>query len=366
MPSTSEPSDKQPLHAAYYDGVSAVRRDVVVNLRVDALDILAHEGEGEEAILDQWLYDELEFSDQGSGGTRVAKVGSAARLVFDNVAAFDVLRRYAPEIHTRQKRARHGMILAVVSTVAILVGTYFLLPYLTVAIVSITPLSYEVKLGQSISADILEALEEEGAQGICAEAPGAAALSKLVQGLSGHTRRASIPYDVRVLDVKSVNAIALPGGYIYVFRGLLEKAESESELAGVLAHEMAHVDMRHPMHGLVRSYGLSLLSDMMFGGGTLGGVSNMLMLSSYSREAEEQADAAAIETLEQAGLSTEGMAVFFERLRALEEESDFGLPGFLSTHPEIETRVAKAQAAAHGGQDILTDMEWAKLRAICN
>jgi len=356
----SAQSDQQLYRAAFYDGKSAVRHDVGVRLRDTALDIVTPAGE----VVAQWPYDEVVFADQGSGGYRVAKVDSEARLVFKDPAAFEALRVRAPDMHTSHKRARRGMVLAIAATVAILIGGYLATPVLTSAIVAMTPLSFEVKLGRNYANSIVDLVGGKDGKGVCESNTGALALAKIVKELSRHTHSPA-PYEVRVLDVKMVNAVALPGGFIFVFRGLLDAAQSQDELVGVLAHEMAHVDQRHPMQALVRSYGISLLSDMMFGGSAMGGVSSTLMSTSYSRNAEEAADSAAVETLHKANLSTQGLADFFARLAAQEEDGGLGLPGFLSTHPDTGVRERRARMPSGQGRAILRDGEWKALREIC-
>jgi len=359
MPSTSVRSDPRLYRAAFYDGKSAVRHEVAVRLRDTALDIVTPAGE----VVAQWLYGEVVFADQGSGGYRVAKVDSEARLVFKDATAFEALRGRAPDMHTPHKRARRGMVLAIAATVAILIGGYLATPVLTSAIVAMTPLSLEVKLGRNYANSIIDLVGGKDGKGVCESNTGALALAKIVKELSRHTHSPA-PYEVRVLDVKMVNAVALPGGFIFVFRGLLDAAQSQDELVGVLAHEMAHVDQRHPMQAMVRSYGISLLSDMMFGGSAMGGVSSTLMSTSYSRNAEEAADSAAIETLHEANLSTQGLADFFERLAA-QEDGGLGLPEFLSTHPDTGVRERRARTPGGQGRAILRDGEWQALREIC-
>ena len=364
MPSMSGPSDhnapKAVYRAAYYDGISAVRHDVTVQMCEGAVDIISADGE----VLDQWLYSDIVAVDQGSGGHRVSKLGSNARLNFTDTEAFRTLHARAPQMHAQEKRARRGMVLAIAVTVSILLTFYVATPVLTSAIVTLTPLSYEAKLGRRFSKDIVDLFGSEENKGVCASDRGSLALRKVVEDLARHNQ-APFPYEVRVLDAKMVNAMALPGGYIFVFRGLLDQARSQDELIGVLAHEMAHVDRRHPMQAMVRSYGTSILSDMMFGGSAMGGISSTLMSMSYSRKAEEQADAAGIATLQRAGLSTDGLADFFDRLSTKEEKDAFGLPDFLSTHPNTEAREQRARGVSRSVRSVLQDGEWADLRAIC-
>lgn len=365
MPSMSgpfeQPATKVICRAVYYDGNSAVRHNVTVQMRERVLDIISADGE----IMDQWLYHEVIAVDQGSGGSRVGKLDSNARLNFTDAEAFRTLRACAPQMHAHEKRARRGMIMAIAATISIVLAFYFATPLLTSAIVALTPLSYEAKLGRRFSKDIVDLFGSEDSKGTCTSDRGSLALSKVVEDLTRHNQ-APLPYNVRVLDVKMVNAMALPGGYIFVFRGLLDQARSQNELIGVLAHEMAHVDQRHPMQAMVRGYGISILSDMMFGGSTMGSVSSTLMSMSYSRTAEEQADTGGIATLQRAGLSTDGLANFFDRLSAKEEKDTFGLPDFLSTHPNTDAREQRARGVSRSNRSLLEDKEWADLRAICN
>lgn len=361
MPSTLAPSESELYKATYYDGQSAVRHDVAVHLRTSALDIVTPTGD----VMDQWFYGEVSFADQGSGGIRIGKTDSQARLIFQDSEAYEALRARAPAMHAQKKRARNNMYKSILGTAALLGAFYVAMPYLTAMVVMMTPLSYDAKLGRNLSATIIDLFTNDKSKGVCSGVEGGMALAKVVKELSRHTA-APIPYEVRVLDVDMVNAMALPGGYIYVFRGFLDKAQGADELTGVLAHEMAHVDLRHPMQSMVRSYGTEFLTDMMFGGSTLGGVSGALMSVSYSRGAEEEADAAAIETLRMAGLGTAGMARFFARLSDKEKQSNFGLPGFMSTHPDSGERSERAREANQESRRILSDQEWSDLRAICN
>lgn len=366
MPSTLEPSDTSSpnppaLDAYYYDGKSAVRHKVVVHLGETALDILSPSGEA----MTRWFYDEIVFADKGSGGVRVAKADSEERLVFLDRAAFEALRVRAPHMYTQQKRIRRGMAAAIVTTIVLLAGIYVVTPTLTAAFVALTPLSYEAKLGKRYAGQISSLLEDGQDKKTCQGVQGLEALNKLVQALAQHTS-AELPYHVQVLDVKMVNAMALPGGYIFVFRGLLDQAHSQDELAGVLAHEMAHAQLRHPMHAMVRSYGVSMISDMMFGGSAMGGISKTLMMTSYSREAEQEADSLAVQTMQRAQISAYGLANFFKRLSKEEEKSRFGLPGFMSTHPDSVSRAQHIQGATQGGKAVLQDGEWTSLKAVCS
>lgn len=146
-------------------------------------------------------------------------------------------------------------------------------------------------------------------------------------------------FTFHVADDDLVNAFALPGGNVIVMRGLIEEATPD-ELAGVLAHEMAHVLNKHGMRGLAQVVGPVLIAKYMFDGegavAALVGVSAALGQLKYSREAETEADRDAWDILMKANIDPRALASFFRKLRALEpkETSDV-----LSTHPATETRI---------------------------
>ncbi|HSF14283.1 MAG TPA: M48 family metallopeptidase [Vicinamibacteria bacterium] len=173
--------------------------------------------------------------------------------------------------------------------------------------------------------------------------------SRLVQQAPG----ADYPYSFRVLDVADVNAFALPGGYIYLNRGLIEAVRNEGELAGVLAHEIGHVALRHSTNQLSKDYlaqaGLSVLGGLI-GDGTASqildvvGVTGVsLLFLKFSRTAEEQADTVGAQMMARAGYDPLALASFFSRL---ESESRGAPPEFLSSHPNYASRRQNIQHEA--------------------
>ncbi len=151
-------------------------------------------------------------------------------------------------------------------------------------------------------------------------------LAKVVQG-------AEYPYQFKVINVSDVNAFALPGGYMYVNRGLIEAAKSEAELAGVMAHEISHVAIRHGTNQASKAYlaqsGLGVLGGVLGGGGgstgqiigAVGGFGLNTVFLKFGRKAEEQADVVGAQTLAKAGYDPLAMADFFETLRELSGRS---------------------------------------------
>ena len=126
------------------------------------------------------------------------------------------------------------------------------------------------------------------------------------------TRKVEFPYTFKVLEDKSINAFAIPGGHTYVNTGLIKAAESEDELAAVMAHEINHVVARHSTQQMTKQYGYELISGLLLGSqgaitqmaGQLFGKAGLLY---YSREMESQADALGVETMYNAGYDPQGM-----------------------------------------------------------
>jgi predicted Zn-dependent protease len=152
------------------------------------------------------------------------------------------------------------------------------------------------------------------------------------------------PFTFRVLDTDMVNAFALPGGFIYVTRGLLAHTRNEAQLAMVLGHEVAHVAARHSSQdalksgiGMVGVLGLSLLADELAGVGdevaAVGGVAASLLLFRYSRDQERESDRLGVEYAAMAGYRAEEGAGFFDLLRRMQAREGW-YPAFLSTHPD--------------------------------
>ena len=145
----------------------------------------------------------------------------------------------------------------------------------------------------------------------------------LGQSLARVSRRNHITYTFHVVDTDDVNAFAVPGGYLYVNRGLIEAAESEAELAGVLGHEIGHVVGKHSARQLSQQYGLALLAQLALGEdpGMLAQLTAQIVatgtITNYSRAMESEADAYGVQELYDAGIDPNGLATFFGKLEAM-------------------------------------------------
>ena len=158
---------------------------------------------------------------------------------------------------------------------------------------------------------------------------------------------AKIPFTIKVIDSDEVNAFALPGGFFYVNRGLILAADNEAELAGVMAHEIAHVAARHAMEnqgkGSILQYGL--LAGIIFTGGIGGavlqntaGLTQMLAFFKFSRGAEGEADRLGVQYLYASGYDPTAMSTMFEKLASQNRKKPGTLSKLFTSHPQSVDR----------------------------
>jgi predicted Zn-dependent protease len=162
---------------------------------------------------------------------------------------------------------------------------------------------------------------------------------------------AKVPFTIKVIDTEDVNAFALPGGFFFVNSGLILKAETEAELAGVMAHEIAHVAARHGTRQATRGTIAQLATiPLIFMGGWTGyGVqqaANVLIPMGYlqfSREFESEADMLGLQYMYKTGYDPGAFVDFFEKIESLEKKKPGTISKIFSTHPPTDARIVKAQ-----------------------
>ncbi|MEQ1643328.1 MAG: M48 family metallopeptidase [Pyrinomonadaceae bacterium] len=158
---------------------------------------------------------------------------------------------------------------------------------------------------------------------------------------------AKIPFTIKVIDSDEVNAFALPGGFFFVNKGLLLAADNEAELAGVMAHEIAHVTARHAMEnqgkGTLLQYGM--LAGILFGGGiastvlqNAGGITQALAFFKFSRNSEGEADRLGVQYLYASGYDPTAMSTMFEKLASQNRKKPGTLSKLFSSHPQSVDR----------------------------
>jgi predicted Zn-dependent protease len=166
-------------------------------------------------------------------------------------------------------------------------------------------------------------------------------VNELGQSLAKVSQRPQLTYTFRLVDSPIVNAFALPGGYVYMTRGILAHFNSEDELAGVLGHEIGHVVGRHGAEQMSRQQlaGLGLgvgglVSEHFARYAQFAGVGLNLLLLKYSRSQESESDMLGVEYSTKIGYDAHRMAEFFGTLKAMSAQGGESLPGFMSTHPD--------------------------------
>lgn len=176
-------------------------------------------------------------------------------------------------------------------------------------------------------------------------------VDRLAQNIVRHSD-AKVPFVVRVVDTDEVNAFALPGGYFFVNKGLLLEAETEAELAGVMAHEIAHVTARHATERMTKGQLLQFAAiPALFVGGYWTqvairqglGLGLSLSVLGITRQSEGEADQLGTQYLWNTGLDPNGFITFFEKLEAKEKNKPGKFSSFFRTHPPLESRIAHVQ-----------------------
>lgn len=224
----------------------------------------------------------------------------------------------------------------------LLLGYFFALPWAAERVASVIPISSEQMLGDAVYASLQE--EEDSA--------GSAMLSTFFDSLHVNTS-----YDIRVALVndKTVNAFALPGGQIVVYTGLLKKMKHHTELAALLSHEFIHIEKRHATRSICRSLGSQFFIGLLFGNmGSLvsvaAGHANEIRSLSYSRSLEKEADLMGLQLLLKRRIDAKGFVDLFTHLK--EEESDLVLPEIISSHPDTDERAGYIKKAAAGQKPV--------------
>jgi len=227
------------------------------------------------------------------------------------------------------------LVLASVFIGLLLLAYFFLLPWMVNKAVENFPKEYEVKFGK-VMFDQVKAAEK-------IDIEKSKTLNAFFDSLHFRTN-----YEVQILCVNKneVNAYAMPGGYIVVYDGILNKMKSQEELAGLLAHEYSHIHLKHTLKSTFNSLGFTVFIQIIVGGiddsviGLIENKTDQLRQLHYSRALEQQADENGFNLLKQKNIDPKGMINLFERLKS---ESDHIIPAILSTHPLPNERITYIQ-----------------------
>ncbi len=376
-------------YSTYYDGLSARVHNVFPVLEPGLLRLRDHEGR----TLALWIVEEIIRRKSGERGVwLLVHEGGEGRLFLRDTRTQARLREINPRLGLNFDAARAARISGL-SLALLALGGLILwqgLPVLAAQLTAAVPPGLERRMGERIrgdllgqvasslpAPDILTCSREERIAGecparrdlpksaaLCAEPEGSAALRRLADHVA---RDVDLPWplSVEVVNMKISNAGAIPGGYIVLFRGLIEEAESPDMIAGVLAHEIGHVAARHGLQGLIRNtsawFLLGLITGDLTGALAIAGVA--LVGAAYSREMEREADAYAVDLMRRRKIDPEPLAAWMEKLG---QDGPPGLFSLFLTHPRSPERAAVLrEIQVENPRPVLSDSDFAALKKIC-
>lgn len=192
----------------------------------------------------------------------------------------------------------------------------------------------------SIGRDVAKQLEKQ--YGLVDDPALQERVNRIGQSLVAVCDRKDLPYSFKVLNSKEVNAMAAPGGYVYVFKGLIDLMPSDDELAGVIGHEVGHVVARHTVKQMEKSLGIGILFGVIFGdrGLMLQNLAFNAIMAGYSRDDEREADRLGFMHSYKAGYNPYSMMIGLQKLSEMDQKYHYDL---FSDHPEGRARVALVQ-----------------------
>jgi predicted Zn-dependent protease len=214
--------------------------------------------------------------------------------------------------------------------------------------VALVSVEEEIEIGQAANKQIREQVPELRDNTIVSYVRDVG--TRLVRVAPG----AKYPYSFSVADLPEINAFSLPGGPVWIHRGVLARAANESHVAAVLAHEIAHIAQRHGAdrltQGMVAKWGLGLLGALLGntgGAGTAQAAASLLtggVFLKFSRREEQEADEVGMSILTRSGWDGRGMVELFQMLQREEGRGQSGVGGFLSSHPSPQDRIDNLSA----------------------
>lgn len=348
--------------AVFFDGQTN-RRRIVELYFADSLDIVE-----DAAPLTTWQYANMRRVDAPAGVMRLwcTDAPSLARLELRDPAAQRNVERLCTAL-TGPGGAQPISVLRIaawsLAAAAVIVATiWFGVPVAANQLAEVLPTSWERPLGEAMDKQVHAMFPGP----VCTSNEGQYALTRLVDTLQSAAHLPIPPYAV-VLRSPIPNAFALPGGRVYILSGLLGRARSPDELAGVLAHEFGHVSHRDGVRRLVRNGGTAFLVGLLFGDISGAGAAlfaaRTLLDDAYSRNVEAGADGFAITVMHRLGRPTAPLGELLLRI-ARPGDEEFSL---LRDHPLTPDRARRLaeEDAAPTAPALLDANEWSALRAIC-
>ncbi|WP_108395677.1 M48 family metallopeptidase [Devosia submarina] len=368
------------IPARFHDGLTAAVRDV-------ALDYEKRGASGTLIIRDPVTAMELARWPAGNLYTvnaprhvlRLAATGqpTGARVIVEGREDIARIRATLPVLaHKAQQETRRQVRIALTATLALasVIAAYlFGVPLLATRIASVVPPAWEQSLGNTVAQQMEAGLAQSGGFEICDPNPQSLANQALQRFGIEAMRGSGSPFtlDIKIVRSDIPNAFALPGGRVYFFSALLDRATSPDEFAGVLAHEIGHVVYRHGLEQLISTAGTGALIGFILGDMTglsvAAGLGSTLIDARFSRLAEREADAYAASLAHRLDFNPAGLADLIARVS---EDDQFAQAlALFNTHPLTTDRKAALEILAaqrpSGLEPPFSPAEWAAIRSMC-
>jgi Zn-dependent protease with chaperone function len=320
------------------------------------------------AAIAAWPYEQVRRADGPPGTLRLscATALPLARLEVTDPATQGFITAYCRSLDVgatspAQIRRIVGWSLAAVCSILLL--AFFGIPFAADRLAPMVPFAMEQRIGDAVHKQAQEIFGGKS----CNSVEGQAAFAKLVDKLKA-AGGLEMPLEAHVVSSKTPNAYALPGGRVYLLEGLLKKAANPDEIAGVLAHELGHVQHRDGLRRIIQTGGTSFLVGLLFGDVTGAGAvvfaGRSMFDASYSRDQERAADAFATDVMHKLGRSPKPMGTLLVRVTGKETDKSLSL---FASHPFSEDRLAEMSkdGGINTGPELLSDAEWKALKGIC-
>jgi len=233
----------------------------------------------------------------------------------------------------------------------------------------VIPTESEVEIGKEVVRDV------ESKERVLSNAQVQNYVADVGRRIANICDRRDVKYSFKVLDSNEINAFACPGGFIYIYKGLMKQMDNEAQLAAVLAHEVGHVVARHSMKRLQAAYGYSILMEVALGDKMSQTAQQMvdaaagLILLGYGRDNEYEADDYGILYAKKAGYNPKGMIQIFEKFKQMEGQPPNTFEKLLMSHPPAGDRINNGNNEIQkiGGTNLpFKETEYAAIKAKLN
>ncbi len=361
----------------YYDGRSGSGQPIGIILTPSFLKLTGPDGND----LTQWPTAEVRLvAKPGDGQPPRLRNGfkSAERLTLADGYDLAELEKHCPNLkRTTPGWSGHGkraMGWGASAIAAIAFMVFVAIPQIALELAHRLPAEKQREMGNDIAEQVIKVIAaaegKDAADGaLFCTSPSEIRLLRRIASQLAATLDEKPEITVQVVDLDIKNAFALPGGQIVIFRGLLEDMQHGNELAGVLAHEIAHVYYRHPTELFLREIGYGVLIGMAFGdlsgGWLISGAGRMASGAAYGRQAETDADQLAVQMMNGVGWDAEPMAGFFQRIHAQQGDAEKAL-ALLMSHPRSEKRAKAVAVGSTGNRDAFLPRAWTRMQKICS